>query len=1138
MREGSSSLPLDPWGKFSPAYELSYPNLFHLLDTAAVAGALWDLHLNRFQRRLIARGLGLAAGEARGVVMFWAGVHDIGKLSSFQQCEPAAWSSVSPGLRADAGRWRLVRHDRASMHVMVGLFRRLGYPATGNASAAVRAAQVVGGHHGWFHQVDLHAAASDARVAAELGGPRWQDLRWRYVREVCRLTGGSAVPGRVEVPVAVLVTGIIMVADRLVSRPQVWMRRAAHPAFTAAEHYYRAWQPDGVDTRHPWAVRLVKDAGLERVRLPATPFAEVHGHPQPTVLQASATAGLQEAVTAHGSGMALLVDRTGGGKTAAALEMCRILGGHIGAEGVLYLQSTTAHADAAYDTLAAYVAAHRPERAPVTLVRHHAWLNPAYSDADLQACAEGQVTLDDWMAAPSHGATVEGSCRHDDVPAAASVGAGCAEEGCARPRNTRGRPSKAVTRPETFIYGFDRALLAQWSVATLDQALMAVLPSRYNALRMLGILARPVVIDEIHSYSPYTLQLLETFLNWAGSVHLPVVALSASLPETTAQRLLRAYLTGAGHRARDLTQADLRVPYPGWLFAAASDASCRRADAVTSRMAGDRHRSTASVRLLPARIRNDAPAPPVAGTHPADRAQPADHLALIAQEIEPIRRHGGCALVFRATMADAQATYLHLKTRHGRGTDALRAGEELVLLHARMPGEHLQPGTRRVRRLLGPPTPSPADVGRAVTGPGVSAESAGSAADACRHRPRRLVVVTTSLLESSLDLDADLVVSDLADLPRLLQRLGRLWRFAHLEACRPPAEPPDRPAPPAGGRPLPAAPRTSGPHRDRGRTWRPEWAWRRGPVMTVLQPVDEEGATEIPAHWLTTHDEFALHHTAHLLSRDGDLRVTLPDDVPRLLAAHHLHSQPTTGTPAADPDPAGVSGGGLPAELASLHATHLTRTRHLQHLARTQAVPPPSRVGSLADLHRRPTTAGQAPTRDGEHSVRVLPCYQQPDATLTLDPAGQDPLPDGSRLSPAQVRRVLQRTVPVPPAWTAGLPQQPQPAWPDVWQTHPLLSGLVPLVHTPSPRQAPDPAPAAGSAGTGCPDPWREDPSPMGGVAFTPAGFGRHRLHLDEELGIVHTQTPRTPHAPPPAAGRSTTSPAASQAAPRAGADA
>ncbi|MFE0202948.1 HD domain-containing protein [Streptomyces sp. NPDC058985] len=50
--------------------------------------------MNRFQRRLIAQDLGLDVRHTRGVVMFWAGAHDIGKLSSFQRCEPAAWSSV------------------------------------------------------------------------------------------------------------------------------------------------------------------------------------------------------------------------------------------------------------------------------------------------------------------------------------------------------------------------------------------------------------------------------------------------------------------------------------------------------------------------------------------------------------------------------------------------------------------------------------------------------------------------------------------------------------------------------------------------------------------------------------------------------------------------------------------------------------------------------------------------------------------------------------------------------------------------------------------------------------------------------------------------------------------------------------
>jgi CRISPR-associated endonuclease/helicase Cas3 len=42
----------------------------------------------------------MSEAQARCVVMFIAGLHDLGKVSRFQACEPVAWARVSDALRA------------------------------------------------------------------------------------------------------------------------------------------------------------------------------------------------------------------------------------------------------------------------------------------------------------------------------------------------------------------------------------------------------------------------------------------------------------------------------------------------------------------------------------------------------------------------------------------------------------------------------------------------------------------------------------------------------------------------------------------------------------------------------------------------------------------------------------------------------------------------------------------------------------------------------------------------------------------------------------------------------------------------------------------------------------------------------
>jgi CRISPR-associated endonuclease/helicase Cas3 len=94
-----------------------------------------------------------------------------------------------------------------------------------------------------------------------------------------------------------------------------------------------------------------------------------------------------------------------------------------------------------------------------------------------------------------------------------------------------------------------RGILAPITVGTVDQALMAVLPLRRNALRHLGLFGKTVVVDEAHAYDAFTHALLTRLLEWLGEMGVPVVLLSATLTGETARGLPEAYLAAAGRKA-------------------------------------------------------------------------------------------------------------------------------------------------------------------------------------------------------------------------------------------------------------------------------------------------------------------------------------------------------------------------------------------------------------------------------------------------------------------------------------------------------------------------------------------------------------------------------------------------------------
>jgi CRISPR-associated endonuclease/helicase Cas3 len=104
--------------------------------------------------------------------------------------------------------------------------------------------------------------------------------------------------------------------------------------------------------------------------------------------------------------------------------------------------------------------------------------------------------------------------------------------------------------------------------------------------------------------------------------------------------------------------------------------------------------------------------------------------------------HGGCAAVIRNTVGRAQDTYTRLRTVFG---------DDVVLYHSRF----IAPDRKAIETLI------EAELGSDATA-----------------RPYRRIVVATQVVEQSLDIDFDLMVTDLAPWDLVLQRAGRLHRRA------------------------------------------------------------------------------------------------------------------------------------------------------------------------------------------------------------------------------------------------------------------------------------------------------------------------------------------------------------------------
>ena len=107
-----------------------------------------------------------------------------------------------------------------------------------------------------------------------------------------------------------------------------------------------------------------------------------------------------------------------------------------------------------------------------------------------------------------------------------------------------------------------KALLADIGVGTIDQALMAILPVKYQCLRMLGLQNKILLLDEVHAYDTYTNNLLIALLKMHRRNGGSAIILSATLQQELRQQLIAIYNNDS---------IELKSNYPLATFASVSN---------------------------------------------------------------------------------------------------------------------------------------------------------------------------------------------------------------------------------------------------------------------------------------------------------------------------------------------------------------------------------------------------------------------------------------------------------------------------------------------------------------------------------------------------------------------------------------
>lgn len=477
------------WGKANrgianvpPAFHL-LP--YHCLDVAAVAAYWWD-HAPALRNRF---SQGESEAEYRGWLLFFIALHDLGKWDvRFQAKCWSVWealNSVPSGKNAIGKRWD---HGQGGLY----WFKQDFDQDTDYDSAFITHSvhpkekwfpwmEAVAGHHGYIHQ-HINLTASDLALNVQLKpqGERDKQARLAWFDALARLFLQPVGLSLDDDPPSCspLLAGFCSISDWLGS----WSSEDTFQFQSAPEplhdYYSRRYEVD--------APRVMKRSGLlSTINDWGGTAALLDKGYKPRQLQTLVDKLPDE------PGLTIIEAPTGSGKTETALAYAWRLLASGYADSIIFALPTQATANAMLNRLEQL--ASTLFKRPNLILAHG---NSRFS-SDFNA--------------------IKSRCKSVQE-----------QEAWAQCCEWLSRSNK-------------RAFLGQIGVCTIDQVLISVLPVKHRFIRGFGVARSVLLIDEVHAYDTYMHSLLEEVLRQQARAGQSALLLSATLPVSLKQRLLKTY---------------------------------------------------------------------------------------------------------------------------------------------------------------------------------------------------------------------------------------------------------------------------------------------------------------------------------------------------------------------------------------------------------------------------------------------------------------------------------------------------------------------------------------------------------------------------------------------------------------------
>lgn len=599
---------------------------------------------------------------------FCALVHDIGKLTIVFQSRIYDAVDFSPFAdcvelpkSSSLGNASDTPHALASEAILLKLGCREGV------------ASIAGAHHGRPSALaDVCDQISGACTAVEnFYGKRGKyrqlfESLWKewidFSLECAGFSELSDLPD-MAVPAQVVISGMLITADWIASNTTYFPLISADQKGEFGDYPKRienAWTTIGFPNM--WESKA-------RFGLDDEAFKERFGFlPNPTQADIISTA-----TDAESSGIYIIEAPMGLGKTEAALALSEILAARAGAGGMFFGMPTQATSNGIFPRLEKWadgLAEDEQTLLAIKLAHGNAALNENYRElftghSNLNIESDSGLIVHDWFS------------------------------------------------------GRKQTLLSDFVIGTVDQLLMAALKQKHVMLKHFGLSGKVVVVDECHAYDAYMSQYLDMAIKWLGIYKVPVIILSATLPEKRRAELIEAYTDSEKHRAKH-TEAyvDKTIADEAWKHSLAYPLlTYTENNAVKQKaLAFDGENKEVSVRRI---IRDEV-------------------AATAGYAVE----RGGCVGLIVNTVRKAQEIAAELQSAFPKA--------EVIIMHAQF---IMTDRAKREEQIL-------KRVGKHST----------------PESRRGLIIVGTQVLEQSLDLDFDLMITELCPMDLLLQRTGRLHR--------------------------------------------------------------------------------------------------------------------------------------------------------------------------------------------------------------------------------------------------------------------------------------------------------------------------------------------------------------------------